>query len=215
MWLRRALGPKAVFQKPVHLVKAVSHNLALKPKAMSLSLKDKKVIPAWAVDITLCHFDSRTIHCRHVHANRQCLTNQSSRLRQCVWRSDQEPGSVFEGQIKSQALFHVEPPKSKAMYMERGLSGEASFHKPVLKSQAMCLKARSRTKQCLQSGPSSPKQCLSKTVWGARQCIQSSPPRCRPRFTNQSSRIRQCCTTRLSKSLLPCVCVSVWYGIIR
>jgi hypothetical protein len=54
---------------------------------------------------------------------------------------------MFKSQIKSQALFHVEPPKSKAMYMERGLSGEASFHKPVLKIQAMCLKARSKTRQ--------------------------------------------------------------------
>lgn len=42
---------------------------------------------------------------------------------------------MFEGQIESQALFHVEPPKSKAMYMERGLSGEASFHKPVLRAK--------------------------------------------------------------------------------
>ena len=93
------------------------------------------MIPVLAVDITLCHFDSRTIHCRHVHANRQCLTNQSSRIRQCVWKPDQEPGSVFKSQIKSQALFHVEPPKSKAMCVKRDLSGEASFHKPVLRAK--------------------------------------------------------------------------------
>ena len=69
-----------------------------------------------------------------------CLKARS-RARQCVWRSDQEPGFVSRG-----------APKSKAMYMERGLSGEASFHKPVLKSQAMCLKARSKTRQYDWSG---------------------------------------------------------------
>lgn len=59
---------------------------------------------------------------------------------------------MFEGQIKSQALFHVEPPKSKAMYMERGLSGEASFHKPVLRAKQCIWKPDQRQGNMIEVG---------------------------------------------------------------
>ena len=174
------------------------------------------MIPVWAVDITLCHFDSRTIHCRHVHANRQCLTNQSSRIRQCVWKPDQEPGNVFKSQIKSQALFHVEPPKSKAMYMERGLSGEASFHKPVLKSQAMCLKARSKTRQYDWSGlqkqsnvyerPSGePGNVFNLVLQGVGLVLQAS-------LKDKAVLYNQ--TLKISFAMRVCECM-VWYNKIR